>query len=121
VGEDGVALENHADVALIGGNLVDYLVAEADFALFDGVETGDHAKQGGLTAAGGAQQGEEFTGFDIKAYIIDGLEAAVEFIAMVDNDSFAHNQFTTLNYLLFLQQRLSAWLSLRPGNCLTGL
>ena len=60
MGEYGVILEHHADIALGGGDVVDHLGIEGDGAPFDAVKARHHAKQGGFAAAGRAQQGEKF-------------------------------------------------------------
>ena len=49
--EDGIVLEDHADVALGGIEVVDALVTEVEVAAFDAVEAGDHAHVMPLTAA----------------------------------------------------------------------
>ena len=66
VGENGVVLEHHADVPLVGGHVVDPLVAEIEVAALDGVEARNHAQQGGFAAAGGAKQREEFSLLDVQ-------------------------------------------------------
>ena len=77
VGEQRVALEHHCRVALVGGQLVDGLVAQVDFALVRGLKAGDHAQRGGLAAAGGAQQGHELARLDVQVDGIHGLEGLV--------------------------------------------
>src|SRR5699024_11925893 len=42
------------------------------------LETGQHAQQGGLAAAGGAEQGEEFVLRDVQAHVRDGGEVVEE-------------------------------------------
>jgi len=49
-----IVLENHGDIAILGGNIVDQLVADVHFAAGDFFQTCDHAQGGGLTAAGRA-------------------------------------------------------------------
>jgi hypothetical protein len=46
-----VVLEHHRDVARLGRHVVDDLVADADLALGDFLEAGDHAKERRLAAA----------------------------------------------------------------------
>ena len=49
--EDRIALEHHADVALMRGNVIDALLVEADVATLDAVESCDHAQERRLAAA----------------------------------------------------------------------
>ena len=42
------------------------LAVEKELAFVRLVETGDHAQDGRLAAARGAEQGEEFPGFDVE-------------------------------------------------------
>ena len=49
--EDRIALEHHADVALMRGNVIDSLLVEADVAALDAVESCDHAQERRLAAA----------------------------------------------------------------------
>ena len=66
VGEDGVVLENHADVALVGGNVVDPLFAKVEVAALDGVKAGDHPQKRGFAAAGGAEKGKKFALLNVQ-------------------------------------------------------
>ena len=59
VGEEGVALEDGGDVALVGGEAVEAGAVEEDVAGGGVFEAGDQAEGGGFAAAGGAEQGEE--------------------------------------------------------------
>jgi hypothetical protein len=56
---EGVILEDHGDVAVLGGDVVDALVADVDVAFGDFLEAGDHAEGGGFAAAGGADEDDE--------------------------------------------------------------
>ena len=95
VGEDGVALEHHADVALVGGHVVDDLVAEGDGAALDGVEARDHAKQRGFAAAGGSEQSEELAVFDVGGQIRDDDVFTEFFDYMVNGNRYAHTSHTS--------------------------
>ena len=59
VGEEGVVLEDGADVAFVGRVVVDGLAIEQHIAGGGLFETGDEAEGGGLAAAGGSEEGEE--------------------------------------------------------------
>ena len=60
VGEDGIALEHHADVPFLGRNIVDDLVVKFDGSPSMLLNPGNHAQQSGLAAPGGPQQVKEF-------------------------------------------------------------
>ena len=70
MGEQGVALENGVDVALIRRQLVYILAHEDDVALVGGGEAADETERGGLAAAGRAKQREKFVVVDIKIDMI---------------------------------------------------
>ena len=74
VGEDGVVLEHHADVAPVRRQRVDALLTDADLAGIELGEAGDHAQQRGLAAAGGTQQGEELAVLDSERDIANGCD-----------------------------------------------
>ena len=59
-----VVLEHHGDVALFRRHVVDDAVADADLAAGDVLQPRDHAQQGGLAAAGGADQHDELAVVD---------------------------------------------------------
>ena len=71
VRKDGVILENHADVALVRGDIVDDPAVKGDGAALDGVEARDHAQQRRLAAAGGAEQREELALPDVQIQVGD--------------------------------------------------
>ena len=55
VRQQGVGLEHHRGVALVGREGVDRLVTKVDLALVGAFKARDHAQRGGLAAAGGAE------------------------------------------------------------------
>ena len=59
-----------------GGNAVDHSAADADFAVGDLLEAGDHAQQRRLAAARGADQDAEFAVGDIDVDTADHLRRA---------------------------------------------
>src|SRR2546430_1186692 len=75
VGVEGVVLEDHRNVAIFRGNLVDDLAADPDLAVGDVLEPSDHAERAGLAAAGGADQDDELTVRNLQIERIDGLGA----------------------------------------------
>ena len=48
---EGVALEHHRDVPILGGDVVDDPIADAECAARDLLEAGDHPQAGGLAAS----------------------------------------------------------------------
>jgi hypothetical protein len=75
---EGIVLEDHADVALVGRQSAHHPVAEADLAGVGLVEAGQEAEEGGLAAAGGAEQGEQLAVGDGQIGAVDrggGAEA----------------------------------------------
>ena len=88
--EDSVVLEHHADVALGRIHVIDPAVAEVEVAAFDAVEACDHSQQGGLAAAGGAQQSEEFALLNFQAQIRNDDVFAVFLQSMADRNVIAH-------------------------------
>ena len=56
VGIQGVALEHHGDVAVLGSDVVDALAVDEHVTRGDVLQTGDHAHRRGLTAARGANE-----------------------------------------------------------------
>ena len=52
VGENGVVLEYHAHIPLVGGDVVDDLAVNLDFAALNGIESYNHAQQSGFAASG---------------------------------------------------------------------
>ena len=56
-----VVLEHHRDVALLRRHAVDHLTADADFAVGDLLEPGNHPQQGRLAASRRADQNAKFS------------------------------------------------------------
>jgi hypothetical protein len=78
VGVQGVALEHHGDVAVLGGELVDHPAADADLALADVLQPGHHVQAGRLPAAGGADEDDELAVGDVEVGVGDGRGAVWE-------------------------------------------
>jgi hypothetical protein len=76
VGEQGVALEDHTDVALIGRHGGDVLAVQRDRPGGGRLEAGDHPQGSGLAAAARAEERNEFPLFDSQFEILDGDPAA---------------------------------------------
>ena len=90
VREDRIVLEYHADVSLAGIHIVDQRIVKIKFAVFNRVESGNHAQQRGLSAAGRPQQREEFTVAYIQTQIVNYRVVTIPFYRMFDINSYAH-------------------------------
>ena len=67
-----VVLEHHRDVAVLGRQVGDVAVADADRAAVDVLEAGEHPQRGGLAAAGRADEDEELAVADLEVELVDG-------------------------------------------------
>jgi hypothetical protein len=76
VGVQGVILEHHGDVAVLGGHVVDHPAADADLALGDVLQPGHHPQRCGLAGARRADQDHEAVVGDVQGQIVDGRRCA---------------------------------------------
>ena len=67
----GVVLENHGDVAVLRRNVGDIAVANQDPAGVDVLKTCEHAQGGGLSAAGGSNEDQEFAIGDFNVELVN--------------------------------------------------
>jgi len=72
----GVVLENHGDVAILGRYVVYELIADVEFAVGDLFKTRDHSQSGGFSAAGRTYENDKFLIFDVQAEIAYSSYAA---------------------------------------------
>jgi len=77
--EEGIGLEHHAHIALIGRFLGDVLAVQGDGTGIDRFKSGDHAQGGGFTAAGRSEEGHKFALFHLEVEILHRRNAAVDF------------------------------------------
>ena len=91
MGENRIALENHADIALMRRDIIDDLIIEADLAAFDAVETRDHAQERRLATARRTQKREKFPVFDALCKSRYDGEAAITFDGAFNLNCHAHN------------------------------
>ena len=75
-GKDGVGLEHHGDAAILGRQVVDHPVADAQFARGDVLEPGDHPEQGRFPAARGTDEDAELAVLDVDVDALDHLDLA---------------------------------------------
>ena len=66
-----IGLENHGDVAIAWGHIVDHPVADFHFAFRDPLESGDHSQRGCLARPGRADEHHELAVRDLHTQIAD--------------------------------------------------
>ena len=69
VGGEGVVLEDHGDVTVLGGHVVHRLAADVHLAAADLLQAGHHPQRGGLAAAGGAHQHDDLRVLDYQVEV----------------------------------------------------
>ena len=79
VGVEGVTLEDHGNVAVLGGQVVDHPLADEDGPGGHLFEPRDHAQGGRLAAAAGPHQHEELLVLDGQREVVDGDHLAEAF------------------------------------------
>jgi hypothetical protein len=72
VGVEGIGLEDHGDIPILGGDIVHPSIANVDGAGAHFFQAGQHARGGGFAAAGGADKDEKFPVFDGDVQVMDG-------------------------------------------------
>ena len=83
---EGVVLEHHGDVAVLGRDLVDHPAADRDLALGDLLEPGHHPQQGGLAAARRPDQDHELAVRDVDLDAVQDVRAAEILVDLADLD-----------------------------------
>ena len=77
VAEQGVILEDEADIAPAHGHGADLGAADKKAAAFGRLQPRDQAQDGGLAAPAGAEQGRQFAFVDGEADVAQGDDLAV--------------------------------------------
>src|SRR5207249_3271840 len=72
-----VALENHCDVPVLGGQVVDEPIADGDVPPGELLQPGDEPERRALAAAAGAHQHQEFLVVDLNGQVVHGQDVAV--------------------------------------------
>ena len=90
IGEQRVALEHHADAALLRGNGHQVLAVEQNLPAIDPGQAGDTTQQGGFAAAGRAEQGDEFTLGDLAVDVAENRGIAVALVQAL-NTQITHD------------------------------
>src|SRR4051794_13016833 len=98
-----VVLEHHPDAAVGRLDLVDDAAADIDLAAGYRLEPRDHAQQGGLAAAGGADQHAELAVADVEIDALDGFEATGIGLADIAQRYVSHPSYpaSPAHFLIF--------------------
>jgi hypothetical protein len=88
VGPEGVALEHHPRVALVGRQLRHVLVPEEDPPLVGDVEAGQAPEQRRLAAPARAQEEKELPGLDPQVEVAQRRDGAEAFGQVLDSDRY---------------------------------
>ena len=75
VGIQSVVLEDHGDITVLGGNIIDETVADVQLTAGNVFQAGDHTQGGGLTAAGRTDQNDKFLVGDVQIELLNGHNA----------------------------------------------
>ncbi|MNT02284.1 hypothetical protein D3C72_1367750 [compost metagenome] len=84
VGEERIALEHHADAPLLGRLPGDVLTGHPHLTAIHRSEPGQRPQQGGLAAAGGAEQGHQLPLADAEFDPLEHRGLAVGFVQLID-------------------------------------
>ena len=79
-----IGLEHHIDRTLIRRHVGEVLAVQHDLAAGRRLEARQHAQQGRFSAAGGAEQRENFAFIDGEADVVDGVLAVKRFGQVAD-------------------------------------
>ena len=110
VGEQRVALEHHAHLALTHVHVGHVLAVDEHAALVHVVKSGDGAQQGGLAAAGGAQQRHHFAFVDVQVDMLQNRIASetLDYVANFNVGAHGFSSFSCLCSFLPLDSFITA-------------
>src|SRR6185437_4025146 len=95
----GVALEDHRDVAILRGYVVDPAVADVDVARRGLFEAGDQAQRGALATARRTDENQELLVVDLNRQIVDRADLAENLADVVEGHSrhwdLLHTKYVT--------------------------
>ncbi len=92
VPEQRIVLEHEADAAIACAHVRDVPAAKADAPVVEIGKSRRDPQQGALAAAAGAQQHEEFPGFDLQRYVVDDRTGGVAFGDLLEMDGHASSR-----------------------------
>ena len=72
MGIQGVVLEDHGDVAVLGREIGDVAFTDPDCSGVDLLQAREHPERGGLAATGWSDQDHEFAVADLQIEFVDG-------------------------------------------------
>ena len=78
----GVVLENHRDIPVLGGDVVHQLAVDVKLTLGDLLKTCDHSQRRGLAAAGGPTRNDELLIGDVKAELLHRDNALLGYLEL---------------------------------------
>ena len=81
-----IVLEHHGDVPVLGLEVVDHAIADRELTISDGFKARNHPQQGGLAAARGTHQHDEFAIGNIDIDAMDGGDAAIVLLDGLEGD-----------------------------------
>ncbi len=84
--EEGVVLEDEADLALPGRQIGDVLTVEEHPAAVDPGQSGDHPQHRALAAAGGSEEDEELPVRDLQGDVVDDRMVLVPLGELFEDD-----------------------------------
>ena len=76
MGIEGVVLEDHGDIPVLGGHIVHHPVADEKLAVADILQAGNHPQGGGFAAAGRTHQDDKFLVLDFQVQVRNNGDAA---------------------------------------------
>ncbi len=92
----GVGLEDHGDVAVLGAHAADVLAVHQDRTAGDALQPGDAVHQGRLAATRGPDEDQEFAGVDLQPDVPEGIgQAAAVALVQVAQFEGCHVSFVS--------------------------
>ncbi|MCY1425180.1 hypothetical protein D9M71_409630 [compost metagenome] len=86
VGEQRIALEHHADSAFLRAERYQVVAVQEDLAAVDRGQPGNATQQGGFTATGRAEQGDEFAAFNLAVDVAEHGGIGIRLLQVFDAD-----------------------------------
>jgi len=74
---EGIILENHGHISVLGRFLIHHAIAYEDLAAADFLQPGNHAQDRGFTTTRGTNQHDELVIVDLQIDAVDNLHTAV--------------------------------------------
>src|SRR5918996_753735 len=111
---EGVVLEHHGDIPLLGRNRVDHAVADPDRTLADVLQPGHHPERRGLSAARRPHEHHELAVLDVEVEVGDGLGAIPVDLGYVLQHDLGHTRPSCRTYSTPAAPGRSSRVSPRP-------